>query len=259
VIPLTSRQAATLRPRLLPDGSGGRLVALHVVRTGNGACLADRWPDPRAILAECGGNYALTGEPEALTPAALRPSIAGFVDAPGRFEPLLREAFPEVRVWDRVVFELGTRPRYQTPPGVQVRRLEPHDAGRLRGLSPDLSWISKTWGGPEGLAASGHGWGAFAEGRLVSVACSFFVGDRYEELGVVTEEEFRGAGLNGACAGALCEDIAGRGRTPSWTTSPDNRASVRVARKLGFAFVRNDSLYVVGVGIPPPPRRPAPE
>ncbi|MGH8908893.1 MAG: hypothetical protein ACRD0K_20970 [Egibacteraceae bacterium] len=64
-----------------------------------------------------------------------------------------------------------------------VRRLEPADAYHVWGLCPDVSWISGTWGGPAGLAASGHAWGAFAEGRLVSVACTFFVGHLYEDIG----------------------------------------------------------------------------
>ncbi|MGH2524013.1 MAG: GNAT family N-acetyltransferase, partial [Anaerolineales bacterium] len=61
-----------------------------------------------------------------------------------------------------------------------------------------------------------------------------------------------------ACAGELCNDILDRGRRPSWSTSPDNLASLRVAEKLGFQLQRRDCLYVVGITIPepspPPPR-----
>jgi hypothetical protein len=49
---------------------------------------------------------------------------------------------------------------------------------------------------------------------------------------------------------ALCEDIFNRGRKPSWTTSPDNIASLRVARKLTFIVQRQDYLYVVNMQIP---------
>lgn len=69
---------------------------------------------------------------------------------------------------------------------------------------------------------------------------------------MVTEPEFRGLGLSVACAGALCEEIRARGRIPSWTTSPDNLASKRVAEKLGFTWQRNDYLYVVGIDVPEP-------
>jgi hypothetical protein len=50
----------------------------------------------------------------------------------------------------------------------------------------------------------------------------------------------------------LCGDIAGRGHVASWTTSPDNIGSVRVAEKLGLVFQRNDVLYLTGIAIPAP-------
>jgi RimJ/RimL family protein N-acetyltransferase len=77
----------------------------------------------------------------------------------------------------------------------------------------------------------------------------------YEDIGVVTEPEWRGRGLSLACAGALCENIQGRGRRPSWSTAPENTANVRVAEKLGFAVQRRDCLYVVGSAVPEPAHR----
>jgi RimJ/RimL family protein N-acetyltransferase len=252
MIRLTPEQAATLRDWFLPD-QPGPLVGLHVLQTGHGACLADRWPSPRAVLAETAGNYALAGEPEALAPADLLRQISGFVEAPERFVPLLTEIFPGLAVWERVILQLDTRPALAPPSGCLVRRLGPRDRDPMRALSGDSSWISKTWGGPDGLAACGCAWGAWVDGRLASVACPFFIGERYEDIGVVTEPEFRGRGLSVACAGALCGDILDRGRRPSWSTSLDNTASLRVAEKLGFSVQRRDHLYVVGVSIPEPP------
>jgi RimJ/RimL family protein N-acetyltransferase len=239
-------QVADLRPWFVPERPGP-LVGPHVVTTGNGACLADRWPRPRAVLAEVAGNWSLAGDPDALDPAGLRGVVAGFVEAPARFLPLLRAAFADLVEWDRLVFVLRGRP---PAPGGRVRRLGHADAGPLGELGEETAWVAKTWGGPAGLAASGTGWGAFAGGRLVSVACPFFVGDRYEDVGVATEPGFRGAGLSTACAAAVCAAILERGRAPSWTTSPDNLASLRVAEKLGFEPVRRDRLYVVEVPVP---------
>ena len=249
MIALTPNQTATLRSWFLPD-QPGPLVGLHVIQTSVGECFADRWPDPRAVLVHCGRNYSLAGDPAALTAADLAGRIQGFVEAPERFVPLLWSAFDDLAIWDRVILELPGRPRRASGGQCVVRRLEPGDAAALGGLDPELAWIGNTWGGPDGLAASGYGWGAFAEGRLVSVACSFFLGERYEDIGVVTESAFRGRGLSVACAGALCEAILARGRRPCWTTSPDNIASLRVAEKLGFQHRRHDRLYVVGLPIP---------
>ena len=154
-----------------------------------------------------------------------------------------------------MIFALETAPRFSFPHGLLIRRLARADTYHLWGLSPAVAWIGKTWGGPTGLATSGYAWGAFAEGCLVSVACTFFVGQQYEDIGVVTEPEWRGRGLSVACAGALCADIQARRRRPSWSTAPENTASVRVAEKLGFAVQRRDCLYVVGSAVPEPAPR----
>ena len=207
-------------------------------------------------LLETGGNLALAGDPGARTPGDLWPRLVGFVDAPAGFEPLLRATVPTLAVWPRVILELpGDRRPVATAEAV-IRPLHPADAGQLAGLSPEAAWIAATWGGPAGLAASGHAWGAFRSGRLAAVACSFFVGVHYEDIGVVTESAERGLGRSPACAGALCLDIQGRGRRPSWSTSPDNAAGLRVAEKLGFSVQRRDRLLVVGQPVPEPARRP---
>jgi len=254
MILLTHSQTAMLRDWFVPDRPGP-LVGLHVLQTGNGACFADRWPHPRTVLTAVAGNYALTGEPEALTPDHLRWRIAGFVDAPVRFVPLLQATFLNVRVWERVIFALETAPRFSFPQGLLIRRLGRADTSHLLGLSPEVAWVWKTWESPTRLATSGFVWGAFAEGRLVSVACTFFMGQQYEDIAVVTEPEWRGGGLSVACAGALCADIQACGRRPSWSTAPENTASVRVAEKLGFTVQRRDCLYVVGNAVPGPASR----
>jgi len=82
------------------------------------------------------------------------------------------------------------------------------------------------------------------------VAGTFFAGAQYEDIGVVTEPGFRRRGLNTACAAALCRDVRARGHTPSWSTSADNLASLRVAEKLGFVRHRSDVLIVTGVEVP---------
>lgn len=255
MILLTTEQTGLLRNWFLPERPGP-LIGSHVIQTGHGACFADRWPDPRAVLVETAGNYTLLGDARALTPAELRPHVRGFVETSEAFAPLLEAAFPDVKIWQRVILVQPDPPAPRAATGHTVRRLEPADAHHLQALGPESAWISKTWGGPQGLAAEGCGWGAFVAGRLASVACTFFLGETYEDIGIVTEPEFRGRGLSAACAGALCDDIWARGHQPTWTTSPDNLASVQVAEKLGFVVQRHDLLYVVDIPIPAPAEPP---
>jgi predicted GNAT family acetyltransferase len=133
-----------------------------------------------------------------------------------------------------------------------VRRLGPGNAAALERLDPSLAWISETWNGPAGLAASGLAWAAFEDDVPVSVACVFFVGARHEDIGVVTSPAHRGRGLSTACAASVAADIRGRGKTPTWATSPDNLGSRAVAARLGFVHVRDDVLYAVRTPIPLP-------
>jgi GNAT superfamily N-acetyltransferase len=257
MVELTRQQAAALRDWFGPERPGP-LVAQHVANTGHGTCRADRWPDPRAVLATCGGNHALAGDPAALRGGGLLDGLTGFVDAPGPFAPLVRDTAGDVETWERVILALDGPPRPVRARGDHlVRRLGPADAGALAALGDETSWIGASWDGPAGLAASGTAWGAFDGARLVAVACPFFVGWRFEDLGVATEPDARGLGLSAACAAAVCADVRARGHAPSWTTSPDNTASLRVAEKLGFTHRRDDRLLVVGVPIPEPPRPPA--
>ena len=249
MILLSPDQAATLIDWFSPE-QPGPLVGPHVLQTGNGAFHADRWPNPSAVLIETGGNYCLVGDPKALEPDDLKNRVSGMVSAAEPFARLLRDTFDDLGVWERVILDLPESPRSASPRNHEIRKLEPSDAYHLWGLSREIAWIYHMWGGPAGLAGSRHAWGAFVDGRLVSIACSFFVGFCYEEVGVVTEPGFRGRGLSAACASALCQEIHRRGRAASWSTGSDNSASLRVAEKLGFLVRRQDVLYVVGTPIP---------
>lgn len=250
MISLTRDQLNAVRSWFEPERPGP-LVASHVLQTGHGSAHVDRWPDPRVLIAETARNYVLIGDPDALTADQVRQHVRGFVDAPASFEPLLRTGYPDLRVWQRVVFaQIDVAKVDGTHAPADVRRLGPRDRDVIAALSTDLDWIHKTWGGAAGLADSGFGWGALIEGRLASVACSFFVGTRYEDIGVITEPDYQGRGFSTACASGLIGDIAARGHRASWTTSSDNPASLRVAQKLGLRPTRTDRLYVVGIDVP---------
>jgi len=249
MILLDSSQLAGLSHWFIPEHPG-YLVGSHVLNTGNGHVWADRFPAPRALLAEVAGNYQLYGDAQAFTPVELAPVLQGFIDCPAEFEPFLRAACPDLIRWERVVYQLDCLQPIPAPAGAEVRRLGVADRGALENLSPDCDWVIKTWGGAENKARNGFAWGAFVEGRLASIACTFFAGIQYEDLGVATEPAFRGRGLSAACTQGLAGDVLLRGKRVSWNTSPDNLASIRVAGKVGFRFVRRDRLFVTGVAIP---------
>src|SRR5262245_19792004 len=166
---LSHAQVAALASRFAPE-QPGPLVAGHLVQTGHGAAWADRWPAPRALLVEVAGNYSFFGDAAALRPADM-PRLAGFIEAPGPFVPLLRAARADLVDWPRVIYwlpEAGSLPpaaELPLAPDARVRPLTPADTPRLAGLSAETAWVCKTWGGPEGLALSGRAWGAFVGER----------------------------------------------------------------------------------------------
>lgn len=138
----------------------------------------------------------------------------------------------------------------RVPFGVTVRRLEPADSDALAALGSDAALISASWGGPLGLAASGHGWAAVSrKGGILAVACTYFRGDEYEDVGVYTVPEHRRHRLSLACVNALSPlsaDILARGRMHSWNCSIHNHASRLLAWTGGFGLVREYVHFAVG-------------
>ncbi|MFI8387582.1 hypothetical protein [Streptomyces sp. NPDC085540] len=166
--------------RRFPSGCPGLgALAEHVLTTGTGRWWADRPDRPRVFAVTCAGHVLMRGDPGALAPDALARFADQYVEAPARFWPALGSAFERVVPRDRMLYVHQPQapvslPR--TPRGVNVRRLTPEDVPALAALHSEGAWIHASWSGPAGLAASGHAWAAFAEGRIRSVACTYFLG-----------------------------------------------------------------------------------
>ncbi|MEU1819342.1 GNAT family N-acetyltransferase [Streptomyces roseifaciens] len=221
----------------------------HVRFTGTGRCWADRPSAPRAAVVSCAGYTLMGGDPWAVPPGALAPLAYGYFAVPDRFLPLLGEAFERIVPWERMLWVRDNdvpASRPVTGTSITVRRLTGADAAAVRGLGPDLSWIAGTWAGAHGLAASSYSWGAFRDGRLLSLACTYFRGSLYEDIAVATRPEERGRGLATACVRRLCADITTRGTLPTWTCSRHNEPSRRLAATLGFRLHREYVHYAVG-------------
>ncbi|MEU5776970.1 GNAT family N-acetyltransferase [Streptomyces venezuelae] len=242
-------------PRWFAPGSPGPAsLPEHVTTTGVGHWWADRALDPRAVAVSCAGHVLLSGDPGGVAPDLLAPFARSHVEAPARFLPVLGAAFDRLVPDERMVYvHREPVPPPRTPRGVTVRRLTASDAPALAALSPDSTWIHDSWGGPEGLADSGHAWAAVDRGgRVAAVACSYFTGQTYEDVAVLTAPERRRERLGLACVTALCADIAARGRTASWSCSRDNRPSRLLAWTAGFRLHREYVQYVTGKAIAPP-------
>ncbi|WP_419998184.1 GNAT family N-acetyltransferase [Streptomyces boninensis] len=139
----------------------------------------------------------------------------------------------------------GPRRLRRGPP--LTRAAGPDRRRRPPGSPPaDAAWLSDSWGGPAGLAGSGCAWGAVRKGVVLAVACTYFRGGTYEDVACFTARQHRLRGLAAACVTALCQDIAARGRTPSWTCARDNKPSRLLAWTTGFRLQHEYDHYAVG-------------
>ncbi|WP_269859122.1 GNAT family N-acetyltransferase [Streptomyces sp. RPT161] len=237
---------------------GPSALAWHVLATGNGGWWADRPYDARALAVRCADHCLLRGDPRVCTPTGLAPLAGAYIDAPQRFLPLLGAAFRRLTPWERMVYlREEPAPRVAAPAGVTVRRLTAAD-GFLLAVEPDLAWLAEPWRGPRQLAGRGLLWGAIAEGRLVSVAGTYFLGSRHADVGVATAPAHRRRGLALACVAGLCSDIDSAGLAASWTVARDNPASRSLAWRAGFRLRRELVHYFVdsAVGAPAGDGRP---
>ena len=89
----------------------------------------------------------------------------------------------------------------------------------------------------EDLLTNGAAAGAVVEGSLMALAHTNAMTARYGDIGVATDEPWRGKGFASSAASIVARRIQERGRTPVWSAGEGNAASLRVAAKLGFTEV----------------------
>ncbi|MFE5713970.1 GNAT family N-acetyltransferase [Streptomyces sp. NPDC056501] len=247
MIPHASHQPPAPARVFLSGAPGTGALAEHVLTTGHGQWWTDRAEEPRVVAVTCGGHALLAGDPSAVTPDELAPLARHYVDTAGRFVPVLGAAFEQLIPWERMLYihrAKAVAPR--VPRGVTVRRLSPEDSRALAALDPSLAWIHESWEGPAALAASGLGWVAVRKGRALAVACSRYLGHRYEDVACATAPDERRQHLALACVAGLTADIAARGHRASWSCSRGNRPSRLLAWTAGFRLSREYVHHVAG-------------
>ena len=144
--------------------------------------------------------------------------------------PLLaRRMNRSVRQMSDVYLTLNQPPptSYLTHPNVRLLTLE--DLPILQAAPPELHGPD-----PEHVLHNTAVAGAIVENNLVAIAQNYALTDAYGDIGVHTLPNWRGHGFATAAAALVAQWLQENGRIPVWSCGEDNKASLQVAKKLGF-------------------------
>lgn len=114
-----------------------------------------------------------------------------------------------------------------------VRELTTDDIGLLE----TAGVAGADFGGLSALLYEGFVAAAVVDGQIVGSAATMALTNRYADIGVGTDEQWRRRGFATAAASIVARRVQETGRIPVWSCGEDNMASLRVAQKLGFKEV----------------------
>lgn len=124
-----------------------------------------------------------------------------------------------------------------------VMRLTLTDLQRLESAPQELR--AGLWGSPRELLVEGSIACALVSGEIVASALTAACTDQYAEIGVYTQEAYRGRGYATAAASMVTRAAQEEGLIPVWSAGAHNSASLRVARKLGFEEVSRRTYVIL--------------
>jgi RimJ/RimL family protein N-acetyltransferase len=102
-------------------------------------------------------------------------------------------------------------------------------------------WFEETsarYGSPEQFLKFGKGYALCREGKILSEAYADYIGGGYIEIGIVTHPDYQSQGFGSQVASHLLMKCLEQNYVPGWSCQINNRASMRVAIKIGFSISR---------------------
>lgn len=128
-----------------------------------------------------------------------------------------------------------------------VRRMTPADLRLLAAAPPQLR--PRALGTVKAALTEGVVACAVVGGEVVSRAYTAALSPGYADIAIDTLDGWRGQGFATATAAVVAGEVQAMGRVPVWSAGEGNRASLRVAEKLGFTEVLR-RFYVILAGAP---------
>ncbi|CAI8863946.1 GNAT family N-acetyltransferase [Bacillus sp. FSL K6-1109] len=143
---------------------------------------------------------------------------------------------------ERVSFFLGKEERDCGAAFAGVERFTEDDLQKSANFTE--KYADEYWGGASRFLKNCFGFKVLHGGVVASECVTIFCSERFAEVDIATHPDYRGRGFAVSCASAFIAHAIKNRLKPRWDCDRQNRASIRLAEKLGFRPVKTYSLFV---------------
>ena len=139
--------------------------------------------------------------------------------------------FTDLLCRERYIFSfVGSKIKPIAPEGCMLCPITGDNYELIQGnIVPGFSWSNK-----EVFLSRGFGFCLMNENEILACAFSASISNEYVDIGIETNEKYRGKGYGKIVASAMVEEIIKRGKEPAWACDTENKGSKRIACAVGF-------------------------
>ncbi len=147
---------------------------------------------------------------------------------------------PKVARYERYTFVFaGEKNGTPCTMNTEPEPISPKNYELMRGrIVPTFSWHSK-----DAFFRNGFGYFLVEDGQMAACAFSSGISRDYVDIGVETEEKYRGKGYGKLVATAMIKETLRRGKIPVWGCDTRNEASMKLAMSVGFEITGTHPWY----------------
>ena len=141
--------------------------------------------------------------------------------------------------FEQMVFKLFHKPFVSSAKGLKIinLKLDEWENQELINLEFLKEHIHLFWSTKDDFLQRGYGFAAVEGLEIIGLSYSSFVSEDTHAIGIETLPHYQNKGVGTHLATLLVEDILTNSFTPYWDCSLDNKASKKLAQRLGFQQV----------------------
>lgn len=110
-------------------------------------------------------------------------------------------------------------------------------------LEFDEDYYNEYWDSTENFLQNGIGFCVMDKEKIISEAVSIFKSQKYAEVDIITDSNYRGKGLASIIGERFIEYCISHNIEPRWDCDIDNIASINLGSKLGFTDPEEYNIY----------------